>query len=241
MRHGSRGPRRASDLNTAWCPWGATSTCLEGTCIVNQGAQLTRFAAPTRAGQVRQVATRTAHHPCPGLVSHSGAADEHIHIERQMPAEDSIVMSNEADTRVCMLDRADYSNELFRFSTTEQKWETLIEGSPPSGRWGHGMVSVGSDLYVFGGRTRQEPQISSGLNPNLFSLRLNLLSRPKPCSLRLTSCHGNPQQVIESLPVQTPTPKSCTLHRKAKPRNTAHLAGDHRTSSNLKPSYTLDA
>jgi hypothetical protein len=60
---------------------------------------------------------------------------------------------------VGMLDRADnfysYSNELFRFSTTEQKWEQLnatrVSGSPPSPRGGHRMVAVGNDLYVFGG------------------------------------------------------------------------------------------
>ncbi len=50
------------------------------------------------------------------------------------------------------------SNELFRFSTTEQKWEQLnatrVSGSPPSERFGHGMVSVGSYLYVFGGQPR---------------------------------------------------------------------------------------
>jgi hypothetical protein len=54
-----------------------------------------------------------------------------------------------------MFDRAGGSNELFRFSTTGQKWEQLdatrVSGSPPSARSGHGMVSVGSDLYVFGG------------------------------------------------------------------------------------------
>jgi hypothetical protein len=65
---------------------------------------------------------------------------------------------------VCMLDRAvddddkryTESNDLFRFSTMEQKWELLdatrVSGSPPSPRFDHFMVSVGSDLYVFGGR-----------------------------------------------------------------------------------------
>ncbi len=47
------------------------------------------------------------------------------------------------------------SNELFRFLTTEQKWEQLdaprVSGSPPNARRDHGMVAVGSDLYVFGG------------------------------------------------------------------------------------------
>ncbi len=71
-----------------------------------------------------------------------------------LPPEDSSVIKLETDKRVCMLHRPDDSVELFRFSTTEQKWEKLDAGSPPSGRRGHGMVSVGSDLYVFGGSTR---------------------------------------------------------------------------------------
>ena len=45
---------------------------------------------------------------------------------------------------------ADYSNELFRFSTTKQQWEQLNTTRPPSARTGHGMASVGSDIYVFG-------------------------------------------------------------------------------------------
>jgi hypothetical protein len=56
-----------------------------------------------------------------------------------------------------MLDRAGYLNELFWFSTTDQKWEQLdatrVSGSPPSARIDHTMVSVGSDFYVFGGKT----------------------------------------------------------------------------------------
>jgi len=73
---------------------------------------------------------------------------------------------------VCMLERAgarydgntfyDQLNEFFRFSTTDQKWEqldatlaTLVSGLPKA-RSAHGMVSVGSDLYVFGGLTRGE-------------------------------------------------------------------------------------
>jgi hypothetical protein len=65
---------------------------------------------------------------------------------------------------VCLSDRAGYYfNELFRFSTTERKWEQLnatsstrVSGSPPSARSDHGMVSVGSDFYVFGGRKRND-------------------------------------------------------------------------------------
>ena len=56
-----------------------------------------------------------------------------------------------------MLDRAGYSNELFRFSTTALQWEeldaALVSGSPPSARDGHSMAAVGSDLFVFGGWT----------------------------------------------------------------------------------------
>ena len=56
-----------------------------------------------------------------------------------------------------MMDRAVDSNELFRFSTTKMQWEQLgatrVSGTPPSGRSGHGMVAVGSNLYVFGGAT----------------------------------------------------------------------------------------
>ena len=51
-----------------------------------------------------------------------------------------------------MMDRAVDSNELFRFSTTTMQWEQLdapqVSGSPPSARHDHGMVSVGSNLYV---------------------------------------------------------------------------------------------
>ena len=56
-----------------------------------------------------------------------------------------------------MLDRAVYSNDLYRFSTTALQWEqldgALVSGSPPSARYKHAMVAVGSELYVFGGRT----------------------------------------------------------------------------------------
>ena len=56
-----------------------------------------------------------------------------------------------------MLDRAGYSNDLFRFSTTELQWEQLdadlVSGSPPSARVYHAMAVVGSDLIVFGGQT----------------------------------------------------------------------------------------
>ena len=73
-----------------------------------------------------------------------------------------MVMCLEADMFVCMLDHAGgsvsmtgKSNELFRLSTTTMQWEQLdatrVSGIPPSGRSGHGIVALGSDLYVFGG------------------------------------------------------------------------------------------
>ena len=61
MRNGSRAPRRARELITAWCPWEATCTCLGG-------HSLTQWT-------VLEVRTY------PDTVSHSGGADEHKHIE----------------------------------------------------------------------------------------------------------------------------------------------------------------
>jgi hypothetical protein len=63
---------------------------------------------------------------------------------------------------VGMLDRADdgsteffgSSSELFRFSITDLKWEQLdatrVSGLPLSAHTNLGMVSLGSDIYVFG-------------------------------------------------------------------------------------------
>jgi N-acetylneuraminic acid mutarotase len=50
-----------------------------------------------------------------------------------------------------MLDRTEQSNELFRFSTKEEQWKKL-NATSPSGRAYFGMVAVGNDFYVFGGR-----------------------------------------------------------------------------------------
>ena len=56
-----------------------------------------------------------------------------------------------------MLDRAGYSDDLFRFSTTTFQWEqldaALVSGSPPSARWLHAMTTVDNDIIVFGGET----------------------------------------------------------------------------------------
>ena len=70
----------------------------------------------------------------------------------------TIVVSDlRPDTRVYMLDRAEISNELFRFSTTALQWEQLdapvysVNGiEQVNGLSGHGMAAIGPDLYVFG-------------------------------------------------------------------------------------------
>jgi hypothetical protein len=68
-------------------------------------------------------------------------------------------MCLEADRRVCMLDRAGWSSNVVRFSTTTMQWEQLnasrVSGSPPSARYSHGMVAVGRYMYVFGGMTNE--------------------------------------------------------------------------------------
>jgi hypothetical protein len=67
----------------------------------------------------------------------------------------------EVYTVVCSFS-ADYSasNELFRFSTTELKWELLnvtrVSGSPPDPIPVDRMVAVGSALYVLMGGVRNE-------------------------------------------------------------------------------------
>ena len=92
-----------------------------------------------------------------------------------------IVTCLEADRRVCMLDRAGAftTNELFRFSTTTMQWEQLDlpqgSGSPPSPRSGHGMVAVGSDLYVFGGRTHTGDAIRCAAGHRLGACQLKRL------------------------------------------------------------------
>ena len=49
------------------------------------------------------------------------------------------------------------TDEFYRYSTTARHWERLdatqVSGSPPSPRYGHGMVALGVDLIVFGGFT----------------------------------------------------------------------------------------
>ena len=63
-----------------------------------------------------------------------------------------------------MLDRAGgYSNETFRFSTTEKQWEQLdaSQGSSPSADdSAQDMVAVGSDLYYV---LRGEYQVQTGI------------------------------------------------------------------------------
>ena len=63
------------------------------------------------------------------------------------------------------------SADLFRFSTSAREWQELDEsegvlGSPPSARHSPGMVSVGTDLYIFGGIT--DYSSDSGRSTELF-------------------------------------------------------------------------
>ena len=51
---------------------------------------------------------------------------------------------------------ADYSAELFKFSTESMEWTDLsaadvVKGTMPYGRMSHGMTAVGKDIYLFGG------------------------------------------------------------------------------------------
>jgi hypothetical protein len=92
-------------------------------------------------------------------------------------------MCLEADRRVCMLDRAGaLMNELFRFSTTTMQWEQLdallVSGSPPSARFNHRMVAVGSDLYVFGGDTGVEGGLANPSADFLVHTTPQVLSLP---------------------------------------------------------------
>ena len=71
-----------------------------------------------------------------------------------------------------MVDRAEISNELFRFSTTASQWEqvdpTLVSGVPPSARSDPVMAAVGSDLFVFGGYTEYPVDQSYPYSSELF-------------------------------------------------------------------------
>ena len=55
------------------------------------------------------------------------------------------------------LTHADYSDEMWRFSTSTRGWErvdsTSSNGAGPSSRFGHVMTSVGLELWVHGGNT----------------------------------------------------------------------------------------
>ncbi len=106
-----------------------------------------------------------------------------------------------------MLDRAVSGslNDFFRFSTTEQKWEQLnatrVSGSPPSARRGHGMVSVGSDLYVFGGSASggEEGLSNDGHCLGAWQIeRLEDAPRTSPVLVATpfarTGCHAVPHQ-----------------------------------------------
>ena len=51
-----------------------------------------------------------------------------------------------------------YKNDLFKLDLDTGEWHPITPrvGSPPSARYEHGMVAVGTDLYVFGGSSSGE-------------------------------------------------------------------------------------
>jgi hypothetical protein len=117
-----------------------------------------------------------------------------------------------------MFDRAGPSSELFRFSTTDLKWEQLdatrVSGSPPSARYEHGMVSVGSDIYVFGGRARSSAG-EEGLCDDGHRLGACQIERlgdaPRAAAVLITTfcarglgCHAVPHQGLVTLDDTSP-------------------------------------
>ena len=152
------------DTDTPWWPWAATYSYLEGSDQVRRHAALAghRLGA-CQISHRRLLRTlllcvrgRTGV-PC---LASTGPLSMLCTSPRSMLCTSPRIGSpcdSRPDTRGCMLDRAGYSNELFRFSTTALQWELLdasrVSGSPPSGRDNHAMVVVGSDLFVFGGST----------------------------------------------------------------------------------------
>ena len=123
-----------------------------------------------------------------------------------------------------MFDRAGgLLNDFFRFSTTDLKWEQLdaaarVSGSPPSGRSGHGMVSVGSDLYVFGGygNTGEEGLCDDGHRLGACQIeRLGDATRAAvvivATSCARAGCHAVPHQGLVTLDGTSPL----SLHRES--------------------------
>jgi hypothetical protein len=124
-----------------------------------------------------------------------------------------------------MLDRADgSSNELFRFSTTDLKWEQLdatsVSGSPPSARYSHGMVSVGSDLYVLLGRittTGEEELCDDGHRRGACQIE-RLGDAPRAADVLVATscaragCHAVPHQGLVTLDGTSPI----SWHRESK-------------------------
>jgi hypothetical protein len=130
--------------------------------------------------------------------------------------------------RVCMLERAgarydgntfyDPLNEFFRFSTTDQKWEqldatlaTLVSGLP-SARSAHGMVSVGRDLYVFGGSTRGEKGLCDD-GHRLGACQIERLGdAPRAAGVLVATscaragCHAVPHHGLVTLDGKSPLP-----------------------------------
>jgi hypothetical protein len=129
---------------------------------------------------------------------------------------------------VGMLDRADdgsteffgSSSELFRFSTTDLKWEQLdatrVSGLPLSAHTNLGMVSVGSDIYVFGGlrNTGEEGLCDDG--HGLGACQIERLGDAPRAAVVLVAtscaragCHAVPHQDLVTLDGTSPVSWHC--------------------------------
>jgi hypothetical protein len=140
----------------------------------------------------------------------------------RVPAEDGIGMCRAVYTRVGMFDRAGMLNELFRFSTTDRKWELdgtpvsgfppapPVSGLPPSARSNHGMVSVGSNLYVFGGGTATgEEGLCDGYRLGACQIERpgdapRAAGVPVATSCARAGCHAVPHQGLVTLDGTSP-------------------------------------
>jgi hypothetical protein len=132
-------------------------------------------------------------------------------------------MGVEVYTRVGMLDRPGPSSELFRFSTADLKWEELdatrVSGSPPSARSHLGMVSVGSDIYVFGGSAEGEEGLCDDCH-RLGACQIERLGHalraaavPVATSCARAGCHAMPHQGLVTLDGTSPVSWHCESQR----------------------------
>jgi hypothetical protein len=129
-----------------------------------------------------------------------------------------------------MLDRAGGSNGLFRFSTTDLQWEQLdatrVSGSPPTAIFNYGfgsnsMVSVGSDIYVFGeSLAGEEGLCDDGHRLGAFQIeRLGHAPRAAVVTVAIccarAGCHAVPHQGLVTPDDTSPVSWHCESRRGA--------------------------